>query len=38
MVTMMTDSLWGAVLIHAAADLFLFFAMFANAKFTAIGE
>lgn len=28
---MKTDSIWGAVLIHAAADLFLFIAMLANA-------
>jgi membrane protease YdiL (CAAX protease family) len=28
---MKTDSLWGAVLIHTAADLFLFIAMLANA-------
>jgi membrane protease YdiL (CAAX protease family) len=26
-----TDSIWGAVLVHAAADLFLFIAMLANA-------
>ena len=29
--TMKTDSIWGATLIHAAADLFLFIAMLANA-------
>lgn len=29
--TLKTDSLWGAVLIHAAADLFLFIAMLASA-------
>ena len=28
---MKTDNIWGAVLIHAAADFFAFFAMFANA-------
>jgi len=28
---MKTDSIWGATLIHAAADLFLFIAMLANA-------
>jgi membrane protease YdiL (CAAX protease family) len=28
---MKTDSIWGAVLIHAAADLFAFMAIFANA-------
>jgi len=28
---MKSDSIWGAVLIHAAADFFLFFAMLANA-------
>jgi membrane protease YdiL (CAAX protease family) len=28
---MKTDNIWGAVLIHAAADLFLFIAMLANA-------
>ena len=28
---MKTDSIWGAVLVHAAADLFLFIAMLANA-------
>jgi membrane protease YdiL (CAAX protease family) len=28
---MKTDSIWGAVLIHAAADLFLFVAMLASA-------
>jgi membrane protease YdiL (CAAX protease family) len=28
--TIKTDSIWGAVLIHAAADLFLFIAMLAN--------
>jgi site-specific recombinase XerD len=29
--TMKTDSLWGAVLIHAASDLFLFTALLARA-------
>ncbi len=28
---MKTNSIWGATLIHAAADLFLFIAMLANA-------
>ena len=28
---MKSDSIWGAVLIHAAADLFLFISVLANA-------
>jgi len=30
-VMMKTDNIWGAVLIHAAADLFAFIALLANA-------